>query len=121
MPGRLPRPSFFAGLVALALLAVTGCASSGSSALYSRDLPYPSYAAATPLRGMERSTICHQGRTITIVNIAVDEHMRHGDYFGACGEENHERHARYYSGQSVTDDAAAPTAVEPVSPASVNG
>jgi hypothetical protein len=116
MPRRRPRPSFFAGL--FALLAFTGCASSGSEALFSQTRPFPSYASAEPVQGLERSTICHQGRTITIVNIAVDNHMEHGDYFGACSEDNRTRHARYYSGQE-TPVGAGPAA--PVTTASVNG
>src|SRR5690606_17890667 len=106
MPGRLPRPSFFAGIFAFALLALTGCASSGSGVLFSQAMPYPSYASAEPVQGLERSTLCHRDRTITIVNLAVDEHMRHGDYFGACSEENRERHERYYTGQSEPAEAA---------------
>ncbi|HLT47805.1 MAG TPA: hypothetical protein VK002_11300 [Rubricoccaceae bacterium] len=120
MPGRPLRPSSFAGLFALAALAFTGCASSsGSSALFSRELPFPSYASAEPVQGLERSTICHQGRTITIVNIAVDDHMRHGDYFGACSEANRTRHTRYYSGQA-TPGPAEPAPDAPVTTASVD-
>jgi len=96
MPGRLPRSSFFAGLFALAFLALTGCASSGPQALFSQTVPFPSYASAEPVQGLERSTLCHQGRTITIVNLAVDQHMKHGDYFGDCSAENQRRHERYY-------------------------
>ena len=102
MPGRFFRPSFSAGLLALTL---AGCASSGSRGLYSREVPYPPYASAEAVRGMERSTLCHQGNSITIVNIAVDAHLRHGDYFGACGEDNRARHDAYYRAQTTPPEA----------------
>src|SRR5690606_24952817 len=112
MPGRLPRSSFFAGLFVLAFLVFTGCAASGSQALFSQAMPYPSYASAEPVQGLERSTLCHQGRTITIVNLAVDQHIKHGDYFGACSEENRERHEHYSSGQGEPAQTEAPAQAE---------
>jgi hypothetical protein len=115
MPGRRFVPSLFVGPLALACAALAGCASSGSEALFSRNVPFPSYASAEPIQGMARSTICHEGRTITIVNIAVDEHMRHGDYFGACSEDNRVRHARYYTGEAGPAEAASE--VEPTTSA----
>jgi hypothetical protein len=99
MAGISVRPSFLAGLVALGLLALAGCSSAGHPARL-RSVPVPDYASAEPVRGMERSTLCHQGRAITIVNIAVDAHLRHGDYFGACSEENRARHEAYLSEQA---------------------
>lgn len=98
MPRPLARPSFVLGLLPFALAALAGCASSGPEAHFSRDVPFPSYASAEPLRGMERSTICHQGRSITLVNIAVEAHLRHGDFFGSCSESNRTRHVRHYEG-----------------------
>ncbi len=81
----------------LAPLLAAGCATTSGPSLYSaRQVPYPDYARAEALRGLSRSTICHAGRTITIVDIAVEEHMKHGDYFGDCSAENQRRHERYY-------------------------
>jgi hypothetical protein len=94
MPGLSPRPALAA--VFAALLTLVGCASSGADALYSRDVSVPTYASAEPIQGMERSTLCHQGRTITIVNIAVNAHLDHGDYFGECSEDGRARQEAYF-------------------------
>ena len=83
------------GLLVLLTLPFVGCASSGAE-LYSRSVPYPEYASVEPVQGLDRYTLCHQERTITIVSIAVDAHLRHGDYFGACGEDNRSRSEAYY-------------------------
>lgn len=100
LPGLRPRLSLLVGFFALLL---AGCASSGSDALVSRA-PFPDYAAAEPVRGMERSTLCHQdSRTITIVNIAVEAHLRHGDYFGACSADGRARQEAYYRERASAD------------------
>jgi hypothetical protein len=107
MSGLPPRPSLFTGLLALGLAALGGCASSGADALYTRA-PFPDYASAEPVQGLERSTLCHQGRTITIVNLAVESHLQHGDYFGECSEESRARHEAHYRTHAATAAGSRP-------------
>ena len=110
MPGPSLRLSLLAGSAALALFA--GCTSSGGSSTYARNVPYPEYAAAGSVQGMELYTLCHQGRSITIVGIAVNPHLRHGDYFGSCGEANRSRHDRHYGREGTARSAAGPSPLE---------
>jgi hypothetical protein len=108
MSGLSFRPARAAGFLALALLALAGCASSGPAALYSQDVSVPTYASAEPIQGMERSTLCHQGRTITIVNIAVAAHLDHGDYFGECSDDGRARQEEYFRAQASNAEPERP-------------
>ena len=78
------------------LVALSGCASTR----YDRARPYPGYARVGSEGGQARYAVCHKGRnTLTLPEAAVDAHMRHGDYFGACGVDNRRRHDDYYRGR----------------------
>lgn len=43
-----------------------------------------STTAGTPIGPRERVAICHRGRTIVVASPAVQAHLNHGDYLGAC-------------------------------------
>ncbi|MDX1421243.1 MAG: hypothetical protein R3181_14855 [Rubricoccaceae bacterium] len=86
------RP-LLAPVLLAALVALAGCVSTR----YDRARPYPGYARVGSSGGQAQYAVCHKGRnTLTLPEPAVDAHMRHGDYFGACGRANRDRHDDHY-------------------------
>lgn len=72
MKGKYSRPRFrFLLSAGLALLFVSGCSV--------RLGPHHKRAQA------EKVLVCHKGKkTLSISRQAVDAHLKHGDYLGAC-------------------------------------
>ena len=87
--------AFTAPALLALVLVLAGCASTR----YDTTRPYPPYARVGSAGGNAQYAVCHKGRnTLTLPTPAVDAHLRHGDYFGACGPESRRRHDDHYRG-----------------------
>ena len=90
-------------LVFLTAGLLVGCSSSRYDR-YGRSYPASARVGTTD-GGQARYAICHKGkRTMTLPESAVRGHLRHGDYFGRCGDRRNDRRGDRRGQRGSRDD-----------------